>query len=71
VKLAPEWPKSTKIKNKYQNTPNYSNYTQGGHLYHPHRRFFFDTKFSALEDGFVDGRARTEPLCHLGGLRQV
>ena len=33
----------------------------GGHLYHPYRRFLFDPKFSALEDGFVDGRARMEP----------
>jgi hypothetical protein len=35
-----------------------------GSLYHPHRRFFSAPKFSALEGGFVDGRAtnsRTEP----------
>ena len=41
--------------------PNYPNSFWGDQLYHPHRRFFFDPKFSALEDGFVDGRARTEP----------
>jgi len=54
-------PKNIKIKNKYQNTPNYPNSFWGDQLYHPHRRFFFDPKFSALEDGFFDGRARTEP----------
>ena len=52
--------KKYQIKNKYQNTTNYPNGFWGDQLYHPHRRFFFDPKFSAMEDGFVDGRARAE-----------
>jgi hypothetical protein len=44
-----------------QNTPNYPSSSWGNHHYHPHRLFFFDSIFNALEDGFVDGRTRTEP----------
>jgi hypothetical protein len=43
---------------------NNSNSSWGDNLNHPYRRFFFAPKFSALEYGFVDGRAtnsRTEP----------
>jgi len=59
VELAPEWPKIN--KNEDQNTPNNPNCSWRDHLYHPHRRFFFDPELSSLEDSFVDGRARTEP----------
>ena len=42
MELAPKGPKSTKIKNEYQSTPNYPNSFWGDQIRNPHWRFFLD-----------------------------